>query len=134
VLTKAYGYAHFITHICMHTRMFKNVGRKQKWGCPGVLCEEKRQPFNNEKHIASCSECGMTYIAFCRFLFLPRREARGCLMSPSCLESQGCHFIPLSYLLSCFLCLDLLLFLSCHFSANGPFSGLFSRKLSNIFQ
>ena len=58
-----------LSHIRMHTQMFKNVGRKQKWGCPGVLCEEKRQPFNNEKHIASCSECGMTYIAFCCFLF-----------------------------------------------------------------
>ena len=26
---------------------------------------------------------------------------RGCLMSPPCLESQGCHWIPLCYLLSC---------------------------------
>ena len=42
--------------------------------------------------------------------------------------------IPLSYLLSCFFYLVLLLFLSCHFSANGPFSWLFSRKLSNIFR
>ena len=25
----------------------------------------------------------------------------GCLMSPPCLESQGCHLIPLFYLLSC---------------------------------
>ena len=25
----------------------------------------------------------------------------GCLMSPPCLESQGCHLIPLYYLLSC---------------------------------
>ena len=34
---------------------------------------------------------------------------RGCLMSLSCLESQGCPLIPLSYLLPCFLffCLDL---------------------------
>ena len=55
-------------------------------------------------------------------LFLPPKGGRGCLMSPSCLESQGCHLIPLSCLLSCFLCLVLLLFLSCHFSANGPFS------------
>ena len=53
----------------------------------------------------------------------------GCLMSPSCLESQGCHLIPLSYLISCCFCLVLLLFLSCHCSANGPFSCLFSRKL-----
>ena len=27
--------------------------------------------------------------------------SRGCLMSPPCLESQGCHLIPLCYLLSC---------------------------------
>ena len=26
----------------------------------------------------------------------------GCLMSLSCVESQGCHWVPLSYLLSCF--------------------------------
>ena len=61
------------------------------------------------------------------------KGGRGCLMSHSCLESQGCDLIPLSYLLSCFFCPVLLLFLSCHFSANGPFSWLFSRKLSNIF-
>ena len=59
------------------------------------------------------------------------KGGRGCLMSSPCLESQGCHLIPLSYLLSCFFCLVLLLFLSCHFSANGPFSWLFSWKLSN---
>ena len=38
-----------------------------------------------------------------------------------CLESQGCHLIPLSCLLP-FFCLVFLLFLSHHFSANGPFS------------
>ena len=53
-----------------------------------------------------------------------------CLISPPCLESQGWHLIPLSYLLSCFfLPIVLLLFLSCHCFANGPFSCLFSRKL-----
>ena len=40
---------------------------------------------------------------------------------PSCLESHGCHLIPFSYLLLVF-CLVLLLFLSCYFLANGPFS------------
>ena len=34
-----------------------------------------------------------------------------------CLESQGCHLIPLSYLM--FFCLVLLF---CHFSDHGPFS------------
>ena len=31
----------------------------------------------------------------------PPKGSRGCLMSPPCLESQGCHLIPLCYLLSC---------------------------------
>ena len=31
----------------------------------------------------------------------PPKGGRGCLMSPPCLESQGCHLIPLFYLLSC---------------------------------
>ena len=31
----------------------------------------------------------------------PPKGGRGCLMSPPCLESQGCHLIPLCYLLSC---------------------------------
>ena len=53
----------------------------------------------------------------------------------SCLESQGCHLISLSYLLSCFVfsCLVLLLFLSCHFSANGSFSWLFFQKTFKYF-
>ena len=29
------------------------------------------------------------------------KGGRGCLMSPPCLESQGCHLIPLCFLLSC---------------------------------
>ena len=31
----------------------------------------------------------------------PPKGGGGCLMSPPCLESQGCHLIPLCYLLSC---------------------------------
>ena len=54
-------------------------------------------------------------------------------MSSSCLESQGCHLIPLSYLLSCCFCLILLLFLSCNFSANGALSLLFPPENSQIF-
>ena len=34
-------------------------------------------------------------------LMSPPKGGRGCLMSPPCLESQGCHLIPLCYLLSC---------------------------------
>ena len=36
-----------------------------------------------------------------------------------CMESLGCHLIPLLCLLL-FFCQDLLFLLSCHFSANGP--------------
>ena len=32
---------------------------------------------------------------------MPQKGGRGCLMSPPCLESQGCHLISLCYLLSC---------------------------------
>ena len=43
-------------------------------------------------------------IQYCTFSFLlyrPPKGGLGCLMSPPCLESQGCHLIPLCYLLSC---------------------------------
>ena len=37
------------------------------------------------------------------FVFLwPPEGGQGCLISPPCLESQGCHLIPLYYLFSCF--------------------------------
>ena len=44
----------------------------------------------------------------------PPEGGQGCLMSPPCLESQGCHLIPLCSLLSplLFFCLVLLRFLS----------------------
>ena len=32
----------------------------------------------------------------------PPKVGQRCVMSPSCLESQGCHLIPLFYFLSCF--------------------------------
>ena len=41
-----------------------------------------------------------------------------CLTSTACLESQGCHFIPIYYLLS-FFCLLLFFFLFC-FLPTGP--------------
>ena len=80
-------------------------------------------------------------LSLCLLFISPPTVGRGCLMSPSCLESQGCRLIPLSYLLSCFccccccLCLVLLLFLSCHFfllMVHSP--DFFPWKLSNIFR
>ena len=66
---------------------------------------------------------GLVFVLFC-FVW-PPKGGRGCLMSSPCLESQGCHLIPLSFFLSFFVCLVILLSLSCHFSANGPLSWLF---------
>ena len=47
-----------------------------------------------------CSSCCCRlFVLFC---LCPPKGGRGCLMSPPpCLESQGCHLIPLCYLLSC---------------------------------
>ena len=39
--------------------------------------------------------------AFTRSGMQPPKGGRGCIMSPPCLESEGCHLIPLCYLLSC---------------------------------
>ena len=78
---------------------------------------------------SSCPLC----LPFC--LLTAPKGGWGCLMSLSCLESQGCHFIPLSYLLSCFflpspLALDLCL---AFFLLMVPSSDCFSRKFSNFF-
>ena len=64
----------------------------------------------------------------------PLKGGHGCLMSAPCLESQGCHLIPLCYLLS-FFCLALLvlLFLSYLFLPAGSFFLTLSRKFFNIF-
>ena len=46
-----------------------------------------------------------TMWSICQFIVTvsaPPKGGQGCLMSPSCLESQGCHLVSLSYLLSCF--------------------------------
>ena len=64
-------------------------------------------------------------------LFTPR-GGQGCLMSPSVWNLRASHLIPLSYLLTCFFCLDLLPFLSCHFSANDLFSWVFFPENSQI--
>ena len=56
---------------------------------------------------------------------------QGCLKFPLCLESQGCHLSPPPSLSLCGLVL--LHFLSCCFSANGPFSWLFPQKMFKHF-
>ena len=61
---------------------------------------------------------------------LPNPKGRpGMSDVPSCLESQGCYiWFPFPNSLV-FFCLVLLFFLSCHFSANGPFSWLLQKTL-----
>ena len=72
------------------------------------------------------------------FAQTPRKGGRGCLMSPPCLESQGCHLIPLCYLLSCSsaqscypFCFFNFIFLS--FSACWPFLLNFFQKILQYF-
>ena len=60
----------------------------------GEYTELKRSPFK----AWSRSVYSHTCYAYCQG---PPKGGRGCLMSPPCLESQGCHLIPLCYLLSC---------------------------------
>ena len=61
-----------------------------------------------EKHSLCFASRDLTIclVALCRVSHccgtqLPLKGGRGCLMSPPCLESQGCHLIPLCYRLSC---------------------------------
>ena len=64
-------------------------------------------------------------------LFLPSHPSggQGCLMSGISGISFGSHFLSRE-LIFFSLCLVLFLFLSCHCSANGPFSRLFPPKYS----
>ena len=84
------------------------------------------------RHLNNCHswKCN-TYKLVIFIFFFSRREA-GDVWCLSLVWNLRTHLIPLSYLLSCFFCLVFLLFLSCQFSANGPFSWFllfFYRKL-----
>ena len=64
----------------------------------------------------------------------PLKGGRECPMSSPCLESQGCHLIPLYYLLSCFSawsCYSFCLFF--FFLLSGPFAWTFSETSSIFF-
>ena len=61
-------------------------------------------------------------------LDFPRREAGVFLMSPPCLESQGCQFDPTFIYLLLFFCLALSLFLSYPFLLLTHSPGLFFPK------
>ena len=76
---------------------------------PSVLCHfhQLRQFVSHSSKRSSffyCADNGTVYLALLNMVTLfpsPPKGSRGCLMSPPCLESQGCHLIPLYYLLSC---------------------------------
>ena len=61
----------------------------------------------------------------------PWREAGDVWCPPPVWNLRAVIWCPFS-VTSCFFCLVLLLFLSCHFSANGPFSWLFQKTLRYI--
>ena len=98
-----------------------------------VLMDSGQQQCNILKKPCPCT---CTYHLVCSFFLLlffnyPKGRLGMSDVSP-CRESQ-LSFDSLFLSPVLFFCLFLLLFLSCHFSANGPLSWVFSRKLSNIF-
>ena len=103
----------------------------QTWYGDASSCIHCNVMWKNWVNFSIMLKSGLTIIIQSSEL-MPQKGGQGCLMSTSWLESQGCHLIPLSYLLSCFFFLVLLLFLSCNFSANGPFCWLFPEN-SQIF-
>ena len=104
-------------------------------GClRGVSCQpgDGKKVFLHSEHailVINRAQVGLLFATSPPSLLPALKGGQGCLMFIPCLESQGCHLIPLSYLLSCFSALVLFLFLSCHFSAHGPFSYLLSMSL-----
>ena len=66
--------------------------------------------WSNWQDSVVCKQCILWHI--------PRREAGNVWCLTLCLESQGCHLIVLSNFTLLFFCLVLLLFPSCHCSAN----------------
>ena len=67
------------------------------------------------------------------YCLYPPKGGRWCLMSPPCLESQGCHLIPLCYLLSCSSAWVCYSFCLTFFLPAGIFSWTFSRKNLQYF-
>ena len=64
------------------------------WSLP---CETKKSMLaGKHNEIWARKTYNTSYFPAC-----PPKGGRGCLKSPPCLKSQGCHLIPLCYLLSC---------------------------------
>ena len=65
-----------------------------------VQCKKKKNPPKSVHMTCHCFPCGLIDSQSNPHTHAPK-GGRGCLMSPFCLESQGCHLISFSYLLSC---------------------------------
>ena len=52
--------------------------------------------------VVGCELLRMWYELFSMHTSDAPKGGQGCLISPPCLESQGCHLVPLYYFLSCF--------------------------------
>ena len=97
---------------------------------------DPQEQYNNESN----EKEEETLVFLWRVFFVhPPKGGRGCLMSPSS-RISGLSFDSTFLSLLLFLCLIQLSFLSCIFSANGPFSDFFSSRnffnsftLRNIF-
>ena len=76
--------------------------------------------------------CGITRGQIVAF-FPPPKGGLGCLMSPPCLKSQGCHLIPLYYLLSCCSAYRCYSFCLIFFSACWSILLNFSQKIFQYF-
>ena len=61
-----------------------------------IRCEWWRRPDLCKTPLLFTGNVGPHIVGEC-----PSKGGRRCLMSSPCLESQGCHLIPLYYLLSC---------------------------------
>ena len=66
----------------------------------GLLRRETRDVKSSPSAAWSRSECSHACFTL-EFLPVSPKGGRVCLVSPPCLESRGCHLIPLCYLLSC---------------------------------
>ena len=99
----------------------------------GPECHARRLACYLQGHGHSEGSCSLNMIvSTISTELLPPKGGRGCLMSPPCLESQGCHLIPLCYLLSCSsACPVTLSVLS--FSACWPFLLNFFLKILQYF-
>ena len=92
---------------CVLNHVFKRKRSRCVLLTPQMLCKQDSTNLYNSTllpHLRGDLWSRGTFHSVLTFIMLldliPPKGGRGCLMSPACLESQGCHLIPLCYLLS----------------------------------